>query len=68
MLKNILNSKGVNAIHKEDQKNINGGSRFCIDEQCPEEGGFCCGGPYWGPMCMAGPQNLVCVNNVWITC
>lgn len=68
MLKNILNIKGIESIKKEDQKNISGGIGLCLDQQCPEEGGSCCGGPYWGPPCLAGPVNLVCVNNVWVAC
>jgi hypothetical protein len=67
MLKNILNIKGIELIKKENQKNINGGN-LCIDEECPIEGGSCCGPVYRGPWCMAGPQNLGCVNGVWMAC
>ncbi|MBC8756354.1 hypothetical protein H2O64_16890 [Kordia sp. YSTF-M3] len=63
MMKNILNIKGVSAISKEEQGQINGGAGWDISK-C---GCDCAGrvtGPKYCPWIMACPQVYTCGNDI----
>ena len=63
MLKSILNVEGAQMLGRDETKQILGGYLPGI---CPSEGNPCLNNDPLPFPCMAGPQNLCCINGVYV--